>query len=75
MDKARLKVKYDSEADILYILLKEGAVKDTVEAADDFYVEYADDNSISGIEIWRASQNIVDPIAVSAAKKIRKISR
>ncbi len=75
MDKARLKVRYDSEADILYILLKEGAVKDTVEVADDVYVEYADDNSISGIEIWRASQNIIDPIAVSVAKKIRKIYR
>lgn len=75
MDKSRLRVRYDSEADILYVLIKEGTVKDTVEVVDDVYVEYAEDNSIAGIEIWRASQNIIDPIAVSVAKKIRKISR
>jgi uncharacterized protein YuzE len=74
MDKSRLRVRYDNEADILYVLIGEGTVKDTVEVVDDVYVEYAEDNSIAGIEIWRASQNIIDPIAVSVAKKIRKIS-
>ena len=74
MGEGRLKVRYDSEADILYILIREGAVKDTIELVDDVYVEYADDNSIAGIEIWRASQNIIDPIALSVAEKIKKIS-
>jgi uncharacterized protein YuzE len=75
MGEGRLRARYDSGADILYILIREGTVKDTVEVVDDVYVEYTDDNSIAGIEIWRASQNIIDPIAVSVAKKIRKISR
>jgi hypothetical protein len=37
MVKGEMKVRFDPEADILYILIKEGPIKDTVEIADDLF--------------------------------------
>jgi uncharacterized protein YuzE len=51
MDKSKMKVHYDPEADILYIVIKEGPIKDTVEADDDIFIEIAEDGSTAGIEI------------------------
>ena len=47
-----MKVRYDPEADILYILVKEGKVKDTEEIDKDLFVEYDENGNIAGIEIW-----------------------
>ncbi|MCX8137780.1 DUF2283 domain-containing protein [Pyrobaculum aerophilum] len=33
------RVQYDPEADILYILLREGPVEDTIEAGEDVFIE------------------------------------
>jgi len=38
-----MKVNYDPEADILYIVIKEGPIKDTVEAEDEILIEIAED--------------------------------
>ena len=51
MDKGEMKVRFDPEADILYILIKEGPLKDTVEIAED--------GSIAGLEVWRARENVL----------------
>ena len=45
-----MRVRYDSEADILYIFVKEGSIKDTMEVSDDLFVEYDENNHIAGIE-------------------------
>jgi len=45
-----MRVRYDSEADILYIFVKEGSTKDTIEVSDDLFVEYDENNHIAGIE-------------------------
>ena len=37
-----------SEADILYIFVKEGSIKDTIEVSDDLFVEYDENNRIAG---------------------------
>lgn len=58
-----MKVRYDPEADILYILVKEGRVEDTVEIAEDIFIEYGEDNEVMGIEIWQARSNIIPPLA------------
>ncbi|MEM0171586.1 DUF2283 domain-containing protein [Thermofilum sp.] len=34
-----MKVHYNPEADIFYIVIKEGPIKDTVEADDDIFLE------------------------------------
>jgi uncharacterized protein YuzE len=67
-----MKVNYDPEADILYIIIREGPIKDTVEVEDEMLIEIAEDESIVGIEIWKASKNILEPIAKELSAKIRK---
>lgn len=57
-----MKVRYDSEADILYILLREGKIKDTVEVGEDVFVEYGENDEIIGIEIWQARKSIFPSI-------------
>ena len=72
MGRSKMKVHYDSEADILYIVIKEGPIKDTVEADDDIFIEIAEDGSTAGIEIWKASKSIMEPIAKELAEKVKK---
>jgi uncharacterized protein YuzE len=67
-----MRANYDPEADILYIIIKEGPIKDTVEAGDEIFVEIAEGEEIAGIEIWNASKNILEPIARELSAKIRK---
>jgi uncharacterized protein YuzE len=72
MGKSKMKVHYDPEADILYIVIREGPIKDTVEADDDIFIEIAEDGSTAGIEIWKASRSIMEPIAKELAEKVKK---
>jgi len=63
MDQSKVRVRFDPEADILYMLVKEGPVKDTVEAAEDFFVEVAEDGSVAGVEVWRAKEHVLGRLA------------
>ncbi len=54
-----MKIRYDPEADILYILIKEGSIKNTVEISDDLFIEYDENDNIVGIEIWQARKNVL----------------
>ncbi len=54
-----MKIRYDSDADILYILIKKGNVKDTVEISEDLFIEYDENDNIIGIEIWQAKKNVL----------------
>lgn len=65
------RVYYDPEADVLYILLKEGPVEDTVEAGEDVFIELDEKGEIIGIEIWRAS-NVLESVTQAIAAKIRQ---
>jgi uncharacterized protein YuzE len=67
-----MRVNYDPEADILYIVIREGPVKDTVEAGDEIFIEVTEDEEIAGIEVWNASKNILEPIAKELSAKIRR---
>ena len=60
-----MKVRYDPEADILYILIKEGKVRDTEEVDEDLFVEYDEEGNIVGIEIWQAGKYVVSEILKS----------
>jgi uncharacterized protein YuzE len=63
MVKNKVKVRYSPESDILYILIKKGKLKDTVELAEDLFMEIAEDGSIAGIEIWNARELLLKDIA------------
>lgn len=65
-------MRYDPEADILYILVKEGAIKETEEVSDDLFVEYDEDNHIAGIELWQARKNLLR--ATNASFGVRAIT-
>jgi uncharacterized protein YuzE len=67
-----VRVSYDPEADILYIVIREGPVKDTVEADDDVFIEIAEDRNVAGIEIWNASKNVLEPIVKVLSARIRE---
>ena len=69
------KVRYDREADIFYILIKEGPAEDAIEVAEDVFVELAEDGSIAGIEVWRASELALRPIAEEILRVLRTSGR
>jgi len=66
-------VHYDPKVDILYIVLKEGPVEDTIEANEDVFIELGRNGEIIGIEIWRASKNIVEPISQVLASRVKEL--
>lgn len=78
MGEGKMKVRYDSEADILYIFVKEGNIKDTIEVSDDLFVEYDEDDHIAGIELWQARKNLLPELmsyaelATKAAVDVKK---
>ncbi len=53
-----MKSRYDAESDILYLLIKEGHIKDTVEVSEDMFIEYDENDEPVGIELWRARVNV-----------------
>jgi len=53
-----MKVRYDSDSDILYLLIKGGFIEDTVEVSEDLFVEYDEKRDIVGIELWRVRRNL-----------------
>ena len=74
MGANRPKVRYDREADIFYILVREGPVKDTVEVAEDIFIELDEDGKVAGIEIWRASQLVIRPVVEEIAEALRRLT-
>ena len=66
------KVHYDPKADILYIVTKEGPVDDTMPADDDVYIELDENGNVVGIEIWRASTNIVENLTKVISKRLKE---
>ena len=66
------KVHYDPEADILYIVTKESPVDDTLPADDDIYIEVDGNGNVVGIEIWRASTNILEDLTKVISKRLKK---
>ena len=56
-----MKVKYDKEVDILYILFSEKAIYDSDEGKPGIILDYSEDGDIIGIEILNASKKIPSP--------------
>ena len=54
-----MKVRYDPESDILYLLIREGKIKDTIEISEDLFIEYDENDNIVGIELWRTRKNVL----------------
>ena len=68
-----MKVEYDKGADILYIKLKDAKIVDTRMLGEDVYVDVDKDENFVGIEIWRASQNAIQPISRDIAEEVKAV--
>jgi len=66
-----MKVEYDREADILYIKFKDSKIVDTRILGEDVYVDINENGNFVGIEIWKASQNAIQPISKDIAKELK----
>ena len=53
-----MKVRYDEEADTLYIRLREGEYYESDEIKEEFILDYDADGNVVSIEILDASSNL-----------------
>jgi uncharacterized protein YuzE len=56
-----MKVKYDKEVDVLYIILSDNKVKESDEGKPGIIIDYDKDGSIVGIEVMDASKRMKNP--------------
>ena len=74
MDKGRckreMKVTYDPEADIIYMVLRDGEVYDSREENEDIRLEYDKEGQLIGIEIMNARANLIAAIAKEISREI-----
>lgn len=59
-----MKVKYDKEADVLYIQLSDAPIAESDEERKGIILDYASDGKIVAIEILNASKNLPQPTKV-----------
>ncbi len=71
MAKNKAKLRYDKDSDVVYIKIREGPVEDTEDVAEDVFVERDKDGNIAGIEIWRARQLLLNPLAKHISKQVK----
>ena len=65
-----MRVTYDPEADIIYLVLREGEVHDSKEANEDVRLEYDKEGQLIGIEIMNAKTNVIATIAKEILQEI-----
>ena len=59
-----MKVKYDKEADVIYILFSDKPVNESDEDKPGVILDYAESGDIVGIEILHASKQFPNPTIV-----------
>jgi len=67
----QMKVEYDRKADIIYIKLKDAQITDTRMLSEDVYVDMDKDENFVGIEIWKASKNVIQPLSADIAQEVK----
>lgn len=65
-----MKVTYDPEADIIYMVLRDGEIYDSREENEDVRLEYDKDGQLIGIEIMNARTNLIAAIAEEISREI-----
>jgi uncharacterized protein YuzE len=66
-----MKVTYDRKADILYIKLKNAKITNTHMLSEDTYADTDKNQNIVGIEIWKASKNVIQPISKDIVEEVK----
>ncbi|MDJ0272632.1 MAG: DUF2283 domain-containing protein [Candidatus Caldarchaeum sp.] len=65
-----MKVTYDPEADIIYMVLRDGEIYDSREENEDVRLEYDKEGHLIGIEIMNARTNLIAAIAEEISREI-----
>jgi uncharacterized protein YuzE len=66
---AESKVRYDTNADVLYLVGDEGEIDRSIEASPGIAVEFGDAGNILGVEILRASKVLTEKVIASLHAK------
>ena len=69
--EVKMKTEYDRGADILYFRFKDAKIVDTRMLSEDVYVDLDKNEEFVGIEIWKASQNVILPISKDIAAEVK----
>ncbi len=69
-----MKVRYDPDADILYLGFKDAEVENVVDVDDDAYLEYDKNGEIVGIEIHRV-RDLIFPELLKYLLKAKEIAK
>jgi uncharacterized protein YuzE len=62
-------VRYDTEADVLYLVCDEGEITGSIEISPGITVEFGDVGNILGVEIIRASKVLTEKVIASLHAK------
>ncbi len=62
-EKQSMKVELDLDKDVLYIKVKDEAVKGLIRMSEDLYLELSESGSIVGIQLRNARKHVVEGIA------------
>jgi uncharacterized protein YuzE len=65
MLKETMETRYDTAADVLYLISAEGEIARSVEVAPGITMEYGDSGEVLGLEILRASKVFGETIVAS----------
>jgi uncharacterized protein YuzE len=71
-EKQGMKVELDLDKDVLYIKVKDEAVKGLIRMSEDLYLELSDSGSIVGIQLRNARKHVVEGIAQRIKKLIEE---
>ncbi|MBI3302248.1 MAG: DUF2283 domain-containing protein [Deltaproteobacteria bacterium] len=66
---AESQVRYDSKADVLYLVCDEGGIARSIEVSPGITVEFGDAGNILGVEILRASKVLTEKVIASIHAK------
>jgi len=69
-----MKVRYDSEVDILYLGFKDCEVENVIDVDEDVYLELNKDGEIVGLEIHRV-KDLIFPELLKYLQKAKEIAR
>lgn len=72
MDKSKIKMWYDEEVDILYLLLKKGEAVDSEEVEGNIRIEYNKKGEVVGLEIQNISKFLTKAIAERLKEVVAK---
>ena len=69
-----MKVRYDPDADILYLGFKDAEVENVMDVDDDAYLEYDKNGEVVGIEIHRV-KDLIFPELLKHLLKAKEIAK